>query len=79
MIGVEDALKGMTRRQMEEMRATLERELRSCSLCGTEGASTFRVIATSGSLRGQRASLRMCLPCFEKNRLPEGRTDEATV
>jgi hypothetical protein len=73
--GMEGALKGMTRRQLEDLGDKIARELRACTLCGIEGASPFRVIATGGGLRGNKASLLLCMPCFEKHRLPEGRAE----
>lgn len=65
---MDDALKGLTRKQLEELQVRIERELRSCTLCGTEGAEAYAV-----SRKGTRASLLLCKPCFERHRLPEGR------
>ena len=74
-----DALKSMTRRQMEELRSRLDKELQSCILCGTEGAIPY-VITRNNRTKGAsaaRATVLLCVPCFEKIRLPEGRAVEA--
>lgn len=72
---MDDALKAMTKRQMEELRERLDKELQSCSICGSEGAEAYTV---SKSTRGEtkthiKASLLLCKPCFERIRLPESR------
>jgi hypothetical protein len=65
---IDDALKDMTRRQLEDLQARIEKELRSCTLCGNEGATPYSIVHD-----GTRASMLFCKPCFEKHRLPEGR------
>lgn len=72
MNAVADALKGMTKRQLEELHGKIERELRTCVLCGTEGARTFKVRDVTHS-SGRHAAMRFCDPCFEKHRVPESR------
>lgn len=68
MATIDDALKGLTRRQLEDLRERLEKELQQCTVCGTEGAVAYTV-----SKKGVRASMLFCKPCFERHRLPEGR------
>jgi transcription elongation factor Elf1 len=65
---IEDALKGLTRRQLEELQERIIRELRTCTVCGTEGAEAYTV-----SNRHAKVSMLFCKPCFERHRLPEGR------
>lgn len=61
---------GMTRRQMEELRTKLDIELQSCVIDGREGAEPYAI-----ARKGNRASIMLCKPCFERLRLPEGRTE----
>lgn len=63
-------LKNLTRKQMETLVAELQKELRSCIICGREGATAFTV-----SHKGFRASMLFCKPCCEKYRLPESRAE----
>lgn len=67
-MAIEDALKGLTRRQLEDLQAQIERELQACTLCSAEGAEPYNV-----GRHGVRASMLFCKPCFEKHRLPETR------
>jgi hypothetical protein len=65
----DDALKNLTRRELEDLRARIERELVSCVICNREGAKAYRVRA-SGRGSTTEASLDLCTPCFEKHRRP---------
>jgi len=67
---MDDALKSLTRRQLEDLQRKIERELKACILCGSEGATAYSVWHRNTS----KASLQLCRPCFEKHRLPAGRT-----
>lgn len=67
-----DALKGLTKRQMEDLAAALAKELQECVLCGTEGAE-FYLVRPRRREAGERATMLFCVPCFEKHRLPESR------
>jgi hypothetical protein len=67
----DDVLKGLTRRQLEELAAKIALELQTCAICETEGALPYRI-----SRKGTVASLLLCKPCFEKHRLPEGRAED---
>jgi hypothetical protein len=71
---LDDALSSMTRRDLEDLRGEIDRRLVLCMLCGTDGAAPFRV-AGRGNDAGKVASLMLCRPCFEKHRLPEGRSE----
>jgi hypothetical protein len=67
-MAIEDALKGLTRRQLEDLQARIEKELQACTLCGIEGAEAYNV-----TRHGTRASMLFCKPCFERHRMPETR------
>jgi hypothetical protein len=62
-----DVLKGLTKAQLLELREQLDRELVTCLLCGNIGALVYRLTSRAGT----KAKLPLCLPCFEKHRLPE--------
>lgn len=72
MRAVDDALKNLTRRELEELRRRIDRELVVCMTCGNEGAEMVK------ARRGRvDAALPVCRPCFERYRLPEGRAETA--
>ena len=75
MTTIDDALKGMTRKQLEELRERVELELQSCVLCGSEGAASYHVRGGRAA-KGAMAAMLFCKPCFEKYRLPETRVTE---
>jgi hypothetical protein len=66
-----DALAGLTRKQLEDLRTKIDLELRSCVIDGREGAEPYRI-----TKKGTKASIMLCVPCFEKFRLPELRSQE---
>lgn len=70
-MSIDDALGGLSRRRMEDLKARLEAALKTCILCGSEHADDYMTYPRSN--RGMRASIRLCPACFEKHRLPEGR------
>jgi hypothetical protein len=73
---VTEALKGLTRRQLEELQEQIERELRACVVCGVEGATPFKVTGRiSGTNNSMKASMLFCKPCVERYRLPDGRAE----
>jgi hypothetical protein len=75
---LDDALKGFTRRQLEDLGAKIAKELRTCTLCGAEGAQAYRVRPRSHGA-GTQAAMLFCKPCFEKHRVyPEGRAAGTT-
>lgn len=67
----DDPLSGLSRRELESLAARVAKQLASCVVCEREGAHDYLVSAHS-----IRASIRLCLPCFERFRLPEGRVSE---
>lgn len=68
----EDPLAGLTRRQLEQIKVRVDRQLQSCAIDGREGAEPYVI-----SRKGVRASIMLCTPCFEQLRLPESRAETA--
>jgi hypothetical protein len=71
---METDLSAFTRRQLEELRERIDRELLSCAIDGREGAEAYLI-----SKKGTRASILLCKPCFERLRLPEMRAKEPSA
>lgn len=69
---MDDALDGMDRRRLEEIKAKIEKRLQSCTLCGNDGAIPVRARTSNPSID---FSLMICRPCIEKERLPEKRSE----
>jgi len=76
---LDDAVDGLPARQLEALRARIDRRLQECLLCRSDGALPVKGQA---KLRGNEArfALLLCPACIERHRLPEGRatTQEAT-
>jgi hypothetical protein len=70
MTDLQDAIDGMSARQVRELMHLAEKRLRECAICGNDGADRLLV---QKKVRGSttRASLLMCPACFERHRLPE--------
>jgi hypothetical protein len=67
----DDVLAGLTRRQLQELAAKIDRQLQACAIDGREGAEPYRI------RRGNvAATILLCKPCFERLRLPAGPVDE---
>lgn len=74
---IDDPLKGLTKRQMEDLKERLERELQVCIACGNVGAVPARIsLRFPGAKGSSNASIKICMACFEKNRLPDARATE---
>ena len=72
---MDDALNGMTKRQLEDLRVRIDRRLQACAIDGNDGAIPVR--ATSRIGKGTVAfALLLCPACIERHRLPEGRAAE---
>jgi predicted mannosyl-3-phosphoglycerate phosphatase (HAD superfamily) len=71
---LDDALSSMTSRDLEELQRTITDRLARCALCSNDGAMPWKVVG-QGASKGKVASLLICKPCFEKHRLPEGRSE----
>jgi len=56
-------LKGMTRRQLEDLKADIERALVVCIVCGEAGASPFHARYSN-----KEGTLDICPACFDKHR-----------
>ena len=74
MAAVDDALDGMTARQLEELRTRIDRRLRACAIDAEDGAVPVRA---SAKLRGSSVTftLLLCPACIERHRLPERRSE----
>jgi hypothetical protein len=71
-----DALKDLPRRELEDLRDEIDRELVKCAACGNEGARPLAVRFRPGGARATiDASIPFCLPCVEKHRLPASRAE----
>ena len=70
-----DALKDLSRRELEELKTEVERELVGCAVCGNEGARPLTVRFKPGKGSMISASIPFCQPCVEKHRLPESRAE----
>jgi hypothetical protein len=68
---IQEALDGLSTRDLERMRELIDRRLVQCVICNEDGAINYRVIH-----KGVKASLAICPACFEKHRTPEGRSEE---
>jgi hypothetical protein len=73
MARLDGVLKELTRRELEDFRDRIERELRSCAICSHEGARPAKV-----QRAGIYASIAICDPCFTRFRLPESRAEDLT-
>ena len=75
LTAIQDAIDGMTARQVEELKQLAEKRLRQCAVCRSDGADALRVQRkVNGS--STYASLLMCPACFERHRLPESRSHQ---
>lgn len=70
---VDEALDGLSRRELEELQGRVARRLQACTVCGGDGAVPCRVQAKIPS--EARFTLLLCRPCIERHRLPEGRSE----
>jgi hypothetical protein len=65
---LDDALDGMSAREVEDLMVRAGRRLQRCVACGSDGGEPVRV------RRGNTgAAMMLCPACFERYRLPEGR------
>jgi hypothetical protein len=71
---INDALDGMTAKQLESLIEQAQRRLAACAICSNDGAFPCRVTTKAGSAHTIVFSLLLCPACIEKHRLPEGRS-----
>lgn len=74
MTSIDDPIKDLTKRQLEDLAERIQRELQTCIACGNIGAEPHLVRPPR---KGTPASLLICPPCFEKHRLPPSRAQAA--
>lgn len=74
MARIDDAIDGLSARELEDLRAKIDRRLQACIIDGTDGAIAVRATA---KVRGSAVafSLLLCPACIERHRLPEGRAE----
>jgi len=70
---LEDALDGLSAREIEALRAKIDKRLQACVLCDNDGAIPVHCTMRR---KGARFTLLMCVPCIERHRLPELRSEE---
>jgi hypothetical protein len=70
---VGDALDAMPARDVERLTAHAQRRLARCFACGTDGAFPATVTSKLGRAGSSRASIRICLGCWDRATLPEAR------
>jgi len=69
---VDDALGGLTRRQVEDLVEKAQRRLQACVICGSDGAVFCQIKAEGASVQGNalRFGLDICTACIAKHRRP---------
>lgn len=75
MTTIDDALDGLPARDLERLKARIERRLQACVICGQDGAVSCRVTTKGLSTSSATFALLLCPKCIETHRLPEGRAD----
>ncbi len=73
MTTIDDALDGLPARELERLRARIDKRLQACAICGQDGAIACRVDTKLGG-GPARFAILLCRRCIEANRLPEGRS-----
>jgi hypothetical protein len=74
---VTDALDSMPARDVERLIEKAQSRLARCFACGTDGA--FPAVISSrlnGRAGSTRASIRICMGCWERATLPEARASD---
>jgi hypothetical protein len=71
-----DALNAMPARDVERLIAQAQRRLATCFACGTDGAFTATISSRLGRSGSTRASIRICVRCWDRATLPEARATD---
>lgn len=76
MTAIDDALDGLPARDLERLKARIEKRLQACAICGNDGAIPCH---TRAKLTGNDTlfSLLLCRACIERHRLPVARAEDA--
>lgn len=71
---IDDALDGMSARDLERLRTRIDKRLQACVIDGVDGAVAVSVRA---KLDGSQStfSLLLCRQCIERHRLPDTRAE----
>lgn len=72
MTTIDDALDGLPARDLERLRARIDKRLQACVICHQDGAIASTVTAKLDGA-STRFALLLCRRCIEGNRLPESR------
>ena len=78
MAAIDDALDGLPARELERLRARIDKRLQSCFHCGNDGATPVSASVRHGTQKGSRMTFLMCPACIERHRLPESRAEDPT-
>jgi hypothetical protein len=68
-----DALDAMPARDVERLIVHAQRRLARCFACGTDGAFPATITSRLGRNGSSRASIPICVACWERATLPEAR------
>jgi hypothetical protein len=71
-----DALDAMSARDVERLIVHAQRRLARCFACGTDGAFPVTITSRLGHSGSSRASIRICVGCWERATLPEARASD---
>jgi hypothetical protein len=71
-----DALDAMAARDVERLITHAQRRLARCFACGTDGAFPATVTSKRGGQNSSRASIRICVACWDRATLPEARATD---
>jgi hypothetical protein len=70
---VSDALDAMPARDVERLIDKAQRRLARCFACGTDGAFPATISSRKGRGSSSRASIRICVGCWDRATLPVSR------
>ncbi len=73
---VSDALDAMPARDVERLIEKAQRRLARCFACGTDGAFPATITSKRGGRNSTRASIRICVGCWDRATLPEARATD---
>ena len=72
-LAIVDALDAMPARDVERLIVHAQRRLARCFACSTDGAFPATITSRLGHKGSTRASIRICVGCWERATLPEAR------
>lgn len=75
MSNLDDAIDSMSARDVEALKARLEKRLQACIICRGDGAVPVHGRRKIGGVES-RLALMLCPACIERHRLPESRATD---